>query len=432
MTTRFARHPFIWFEPDRRFAQDPLRDASKALSSHLLEYERQNGRRLRARKVKDHKTFLVAVEVIAANLIAASLTGRNVALACPRDHTAIWGGGRYRNEVYSQPYLDALKLMEANGLFQSVATGYRFSRKASRPTLVRASKALRRYFPIGEVRWSDLAIIPTGECIILKSAKDKGGAAALISYRDTGPIRKLRDEVHRLNKWLAQANIELLPGHDSIDTEGQPIEPGRRALRRTFNNGKWTEGGRLSGGFWMNMGREERFRRIRIDGEEIANVDFKQLFIRLVYVLRDQRQPGGDLYDIHGDGTCRDGFKLLTNALLFADGPLKRWPEGCRAMFPPGTKLASLVAEIKAHHASVSDCFETGIGFRLFWIESSTLMRILHALFKSGITALPLHDSVLVAWSNAMAAKKCMAEAFKQLSGADGGAFVKIEFCAEK
>ena len=56
---------------------------------------------------------------------------------------------------------------------------------------------------------------------------------------------------------------------------------------------------------------------------------------------------------------------------------------------------------IKRKHAPIAKLFERGLGFQLMRHESDLLVSVVTALFKNGITALPLHDSVLVARSHA-------------------------------
>ncbi|MGY8667077.1 hypothetical protein Q3C01_32625 [Bradyrhizobium sp. UFLA05-109] len=82
----------------------------------------------------------------------------------------------------------------------------------------------------------------------------------------------------------------------------------------------------------MSMKREDRFRRIRINGERIADVDYEQLYPFLAYVRARADMPEGDFYDVLGDQSSRKGWKILTNALLFAEegsfcsGPSNRIP----------------------------------------------------------------------------------------------------------
>lgn len=194
----------------------------------------------------------------------------------------------------------------------------------------------------------------------------------------------------------------------SLGKDGQVIAPYRRSLRRIFNNANWLHGGRLAGGFWMGMERAERFERIRIDNERIADIDYRQLFPRLAYVRAGQPQPEGDIYNVAGDGSGRDGWKQLINAMLFADGPLRNWPEGTLQHFPSGTKLRDAIEMLVSHHAPIADLFGTELGFQLMRIESDMLIGIITHLASIGVTALPLHDAVLVAESKAYVAAGAM------------------------
>jgi hypothetical protein len=71
----------------------------------------------------------------------------------------------------------------------------------------------------------------------------------------------------------------------------------------------------------MTLERTERFRTIRIAGAKIANVDYSSLFPRMAYARAQAEQPDGDVYDVAGNGTCRDGWKVVINAMLFATKP---------------------------------------------------------------------------------------------------------------
>ena len=175
------------------------------------------------------------------------------------------------------------------------------------------------------------------------------------------------------------------------------------------------------------MERTSRFRLLRVMGEPVVNVDIGSLFPRLAYVRAREGQPEGDLYDITGNGSCRDGWKQLINALLFAGRPLKQWPRDTREKLPKGISLREAVAAIKAKHAPIAHLFEHGLGFQLMRIESDMLIAIVTALFKQGIPALPLHDSVLVGGSHGEVAKKVMEAAFRQHTGSVR-ATVKIDF----
>lgn len=174
------------------------------------------------------------------------------------------------------------------------------------------------------------------------------------------------------------------------------------------------------------MERAER-PRIRIDGQRVAEVDYGQLFPRLAYVRAGAPQPVGDLYDVFGNGTGRDGCKKLTNALLFSQGPLKNWPEDTHRHFPNSINLRTAVEMLAAKHAPIAHLFGKSLGFQLMRIESDMLIEVLTELSAAGVTALPLHDAVLVAKSHAGVAQETMAGVFRRWSRSPC-AIVSIKF----
>ncbi|WP_439365108.1 hypothetical protein ACNJYD_01235 [Bradyrhizobium sp. DASA03005] len=255
--------------------------------------------------------------------------------------------------------------------------------------------------------------------VILKEGKDEDGNAAVISHRETAQSKKFGKQVRAINKFLREADIEIA-GQDksgpSLGKDGHVIAPYRRSLRRIFNNGTWQHGGRLAGAaFWLWMERTER-KRIRIDGQRVAEVDYGQLFPRLAYVRAGAPQPEGDLYDIFGNRTGRDGCKKLMNALLFSRGPLKNWPEDTHRHFPDGTNLRTAIEMLSAKHAPIAHLFGKGLGFQLMRIESDMLIEVLTELSAAGVTALPLHDAVLVAKSHMGVAQEAMGAVFRRWS----------------
>lgn len=420
----------IRFDPQRRVANPLLKRRVDAFTFHLEAEERRLGIRARARRDNDRRNYRLAVEAIVCNLLVAAMVATEAQLSVPRGHAAMWGAGRYRTPVYGQHFVATLDLLNRLKLIEQVAKGFRFSERARQPTTIRSTRALASRLPLGNIKWTDFRSERDSEVIILKPEKDDDGQAVPIDYIDTRWTRRWRREVRAINVWLATAPISVLGDGEAktrVDRDGQPIDPFRRSLHRTFNNADWKAGGRLFGGFWMTMERTERFRAIRIAGEEIVNVDYSSLFPRMAYVRAQAAQPEDDLYDISGDGTCRGGWKKLINALLFASRPLGAWPEDTRDEFPKGTKLKDALAAIKLKHSAIAPLFEQGFGFELMRHESDLLVSVVTALFKNGITALPLHDSVLIAKSHAGTAKDFMEREFMQRTGAPR-AFVKVDF----
>jgi hypothetical protein len=318
-------------------------------------------------------------------------------------------------------------------LIEEDRRGFRVSAKLKMPSLIFAGDLLVEYLPLEPPDWRSVQQIDQQALVILKDGKDEKGNAAALAFNETARTRQLAAEVRRINESLRAADVEIT-GTDiglSLGKDGQVIAPYRRSLRRIFNNASWQHGGRLAGGFWMGMERSERFDRIRIDGERIADVDYRQLFPRLAYVRAGKPQPEGDIYDVAGDGSGRDGWKKLMNAMLFSDGPLRNWPEDTLQHFPSGMNLRKAVEMLAARHAPIADLFGTALGFQLMRIESDMLITVITHLASVGVTALPLHDAVLVAESKAGVAADAMQAAFDMRAGSPC-AIVSVELCEEQ
>ncbi|RTL76111.1 MAG: hypothetical protein EKK36_05350 [Bradyrhizobiaceae bacterium] len=418
------------FDPQLRARTPELIESVKHFTRYLIAAELKIGLRTRARRDDDRRKFAVAVEAVACNLLLLNLLQGGVAMAAPLGSDMMWGAGRYRNPVYGEHFRSLLALMERLKLLKRIQKGYHVSKTTKAPSLFKTTTGFGKHFP--SVTTDSFRCEQGPEILVLKERKDNKDKAALVSYRDSQKTRRLRNQVQRLNDFLLNADIELGGARSSarLADDGEVIATYRRTVRRTFNNKSWQQGGRLAGGFWMTMKKVDRFQRLRLSGEPVADVDYQQLFPRLAYARARAPQPTGDLYDVMGDRTGRDGWKLLFNALLFTRGTLKRWPLDCSPLLP-GLNLKEAVARLKEKHRPIAHLFGTGVGFALMFMESEMLITVVTHLFEKGIVALPLHDAVLVAKPHAETAKAAMEDAFRLQTGQDR-AFVTVGFSPRK
>ena len=129
-----------------------------------------------------------------------------------------------------------------------------------------------------------------------------------IDYESTTKTNAIWSRVKRVNTTLAEGDIGF------IEDGALPIiDPYVRTLRRYFSHlpGQSVEfqsGGRLFGGFWMNLSKWRR-KGIRINGEPPALLDFSNMFANLLYAEIGELPPNGDLYDLTGylDGYDESG-----------------------------------------------------------------------------------------------------------------------------
>ncbi len=149
----------------------------------------------------------------------------------------------------------------------------------------------------------------SGQTIILKAEKEykdhdwrQGRTAArLLQYDQIAPatrdkIYEMRRRMANINRWINQFDVGI------CDLDVNPAnlrwDPTDRRLYRVFTHGRveFDHHGRLYGGFWIAMPKEERW-RIGIDGHPLVQLDFNAMFVRLLYAIAQKPLPSGDPYE---------------------------------------------------------------------------------------------------------------------------------------
>jgi hypothetical protein len=178
---------------------------------------------------------------------------------------------------------------------------------------------------------------------------------------------------------------------------------------------RWDRGGRLYAAptnfSYQSLSPEERL-QIRLNGEEVAEIDIKASHLTLAYKLLG-KSLAGDLYERNEDdpyaidGLPRPVVKLFVTAMFGAGRMPERWPQGARERLSKSTKGRKpldlrryKVSEVKEavlrRHPVVSDLSEIEWG-RLQFIESEAVIRAALRLKREfSVPSLPVHDSLIV------------------------------------
>jgi hypothetical protein len=382
--------------------------------------------RQRAPKAKDRLKFELAVEVIVCNLVALALSKRgHRSIAIIRANHA-----SSTSPVYGKPFNRAVTLMEDLGLV-SAEIGYRHDRWSRMSSSITATPEFK------------LPVVRGWDALELK------GHDHLITLNTDGkrPPRRippgLKREVEAINAHLCTANIEagevLHIASWSSTILDWLVTPQHAQLHRAFK-GDYASGGRLYGGWWQTLPRELR-KDIRIDGsaagerarlEPVVNVDFSTMHVRLAYAEAHHQPPSGDLYDLTGRDherhdwlRLREGRKQLVSVMFMRKRPLTQWPGGTprerediQSRFPKGTRIKDETTAVRERHKAIADWFECDRGLKLQRTESDILVAVLLKLIARGITALPIHDAVLVAKSHGETAQRIMEAEARRITGA--------------
>lgn len=411
------------------FWRRPASDNAERFINHYiaeaLDAEATNGFRKRARKTADHERFCSAARAVLADICYRVLTNPGKGIVVPRSHCHLGGRSRYTPDFVTQ----SLPIV-----FDRICSAQRHHFRQDIGLIEKGGSGVRTtLFPLNRfkalvieagLQVSDFTLSKSEEVLVLKSGRSRDPDGKQLSeYIDDALTNRIRADIVTLNDWLEAADI-------AVRCEAPvTIDPSDRRLRRYFSLGRFDANGRLYGGFWMPMAKMDRFACITIDGEPIAECDFRQMNPHIAYALARETPPPGDLYDIPGYEAHREGIKKLFNALFWVDQPLKSLPRSIReeGLFPMADRVDKILCAIELRHPALKDFFARQVGYQLMFHESQVLIESLQRMRAANIVALPIHDAVLVARSRAQEACSIMEDAFKARLGQTCPVRVEVE-----
>lgn len=255
-------------------------------------------------------------------------------------------------------------------------------------TTIAPSDALRERMETADVSLEHIGRMEGKETVILRTRRKGNLASEPLDYVDSSKTVSMRRDMETINAALNSISLEF---------DGVCLPP--QCLMRIFTQPRGQEApefvlhGRLYDGFWQNLPGSLRY-RFTIDGEEIADLDYKGMFLQLAYTCVGAEMPDGDPYAVPGIVGHRDTIKRLTNSLFFRDGLTTRFPRGVERLPSPWT-MEKFIAAISALHPALVPLFGSEIGFELMFRESEAMVAVLLELAARGIVACPMHDGLL-------------------------------------
>jgi hypothetical protein len=368
----------------------------------------------------------------------SALTGDAQPIGVPlkKDHPN-WRPGRYsRHGLKQKTFRNLLDAMDGEFL--------RFERSTWRgvSSSICPTPALVETLAIYGVTASDIGRAAEAEETIHLIFKRGKNDRVYIDYNDTPETNAMREELATLNRYIEAACLSFVQCNDAPLT---PVCLSQRRLSRRFIlpnaehpfsfacDASFAYGGRLYGGFWETLSRERRRAALRIEGARVAEADLNALFLRLASAMGGvELDYDFDPYNaVPGLQGYRRGLKGAIAALLFKPD-LKRWPQETRDALPQGLTVKQLRMALLqafpglARYLGEGATSDLPIGYTLFRIESDILVAALRLLREASVTALPLHDAVLVAEGAGDFAKECLERSARDVAGAACGRSVRI------
>lgn len=404
------------FEPYRTFTGVRGRSLAAEIVGRVEAYEVECDPRKRKRRPADQVIFENTISAVIADVLHRCILTPGKEVSVPLSHKVLGSGGRYGAPTLGKKLPDLLQHLASKrvGLIELTKGVWADGGVLARRTTIRATRRLRTLADRRKVGLEDIATGAGGEIIVLKRAKDPTDhfdRGEWIDYQDDDTTRLYRAKLEWINRQLARADIEF------DEAVNPSVDWRERRLRRFFNNGSFKEGGRLFGGFWQGLSKIERARGITFNGEEAVTLDYGQAAVRILYGMAGSQPPEGDAYRLPGFEDHRAGIKKVFGALLFTRKPLERLPQGCRPLLPKGTKVEVVTSAIKAAHPALVPYLEKGIGYGAMFTESEVMMALVLDLLHRRITALPIHDAVVIPASKKDEASVLMAALFEKVTG---------------
>lgn len=399
--------------------------------------------RARKRKVKDQSSHDASIEALLANLLVAAFNRvepeRFVAMPFSSDY--------YANRGLSLLAMQSGRNALGNaGLLEGVRGHHRqhymVGQGHAMRTRLRATPALREIFE--SCRASRGAVKCSRKQVIRINSADANldfrhpidiaaTASALLSInlRLDGATLVLPDEA-----WARVGAARTKPTKREDDEDPYIGDLTAISLYRSFK-GNWERGGRLYGGWWMNLPKTERS-QITIDGEATTELDYGQLHPTLLFA-RQGLQLNFDPYSIkgHEEKAVRAMGKRTFNRLINPWKGKASKPAGLvhssscpsvvqppvqpfklralpidKAALPNGMSFQQFLDLFLPPLAPIAMYFGSDAGMTLQREDSDLAISILEWLDHAGVVALPVHDSFIVKQSDANYLRQAMTECF--------------------
>ncbi|WP_224982703.1 hypothetical protein [Geomonas agri] len=272
--------------------------------------------------------------------------------------------------------------------------------KVAKRSRIKAEQRLVDLFLKFEFSKELLRVASRCEVIILKSKYKKKIDYADNSYNDA---RRKRNLVLAYNDLLKNTYLDL-DVSDYVSTKCLYIDMSRKAVKRIFSNGSFTQGGRFYCGFWMGIPEDLRT-RIIMNNQEVMEYDFKGMHLKMLYAMEGRPYGVEDPYRVPGyeqTKLTRNVFKTLTLILLNSDP----WVDVTKAFmkdynkkpykYPPLDELPNIekaTQDMMLFHDPIRRHFFSGIGIKLQYQDSQIAARVLGILTQEKIPVLSVHDS---------------------------------------
>lgn len=315
------------------------------------------------------------------------------------------------------------RLASYDHMIWSVCTLERVGLIENRKTRPGPHKSLRSTIKATErlVEESPLANVGQLRRVISRTVRLKTPDGALTRYRETSETRDWHRDIAEQNEAISGLHLTFtlpdwrLDRHGLLRTDDRVLNPACCQHYRVFN-GDWRSGGRWYGTFWQSLCEADR-ERLRIDGQQIRELDYPQFHPTLLAAIAGIDLGAQDFYLI--PGFPRKDGKVAVNTLINATkgerSAALALAEGFRELHrEPYPYAMKLIEAIKSTHPRFAEFWGTGVGCFLQRVDSDMCAAVQRRMRKLGEPVLSVHDSFIAKDADAPRLHEVMADVLEQ------------------
>lgn len=327
--------------------------------------------------------FYQTAKILVENFIYAKLD--LVSLSLSNDYYANMPDRYNPQSISAYKLRSVVKFLKDSGLI-IVHKGI-FTKTFCVRTRLEPTKDFKTLIRAIKLKKSELTMNEKMERIILKD-RSEDNRKIYVDYEDTEETNGAREFIKNYETFINQFKF--------ISAEGNF---NRISVKRVFNNGKFTDGGRFYCDY-QNLKSEIRAHTMTCDGIPLKEFDFKGMHINMLYSKSGLPHPEEDVYTISGFEHYRNLFKIALQIALNATSSSKAILGMNKHLIDNKINLREINGKIileafTKKHEKIKEYFFSGIGVVLQNEDSQICELILRDAIKNDIPVLSVHDSFL-------------------------------------